>query len=197
MRQIIILLAGLWLTGAVWAETAYVTDMLQLNMHATQDLTGAPVKKLRSGDKLDVISRTGRIAEVKAEDGQQGWVKSLYLVTEEPARTRLNQLERSNEGLDNTVKKLRQQLSAEQDKVSGLQEVQSGSEEQRASVEAELENLRTENARLESKLAAYGMNVPVSWLLIAFVVALIGGFAGGWYWIDSRSRARHGGYRIY
>ena len=31
----------------------------------------------------------------------------------------------------------------------------------------------------------------------SLVVALVLGFTGGWYYIDRRSRARHGGYRVY
>ena len=79
---------------------------------------------------------------------------------------------------------------------AGGQVVAVGTPEDLAEI-AELERLRSENAQLDSKLQSYGLNVPLNWLLIAVVVSLIGGFAAGWYWIDSRSRARHGGYRVY
>jgi len=197
MKQIYILIAGLWLSANACAETAYVTDMLQLNVYASSDLAGLPLKKLRSGDTVEVISRNGRVAEVKIAGGPQGWVKSLYLVNDEPARTRVNQLERTNNNLDNSVKKLRSQLTAEKNKLTELQAAQDGSDEQHVSVESELEQLRSSNEQLTSRLATYGINVPFSWLLIAALIALSGGFAGGWYWIDKRSRAKHGGYRIY
>ncbi|MGI9292081.1 MAG: TIGR04211 family SH3 domain-containing protein [Gammaproteobacteria bacterium] len=196
MKQYFFMFTGLLLASTAWSETAYVTDMLQLNMYATQDQTGAAIKRLRSGDQVEIVARDGRIAEVKI-DGQKGWVKSLYLVDEEPARTRINQLERQNEGLDTTVKKLRSQLAAEKGKFTSLQEEQSGSEEQRLTVAQELEQLRSENNRLEGKLDSYGMSVPFSWLLIAALIALVAGLAGGWYWVDHRSRMAHGGYRIY
>ena len=196
MHKYILLFAGLWLTNSAWAETAFVTDMLQLNMYATEDLSGGSIKILRSGDQVEILTRSGRVAEVSI-DGQRGWVKSLYLITEEPARTRINQLERENEGLDTTIKKLRSQLKSEKEKFTSLEEARSGSEEQRVTIEEELERLRSDNARLESKLDAYGMSVPLTWLLIAAAITLVGGFAGGWYWIDRRSRMNHGGYRIY
>jgi SH3 domain protein len=196
-RIVIILFAGLWLVASVHAETGYVTDMLQLEMYSTADMAGAPLRNLRSGDKVEVVERNGRVARVKSDDGQEGWVKGLYLVADEPARTRVNQLEQSNKGLENTVKKLRSQLAAEQGALTELEQVQSGTEEQRATTESELENLRSENARLERSLSAYGINVPLTWLFIAMVIAVTGGFAGCWYWIDRRSRDRHGGYRIY
>jgi len=197
MKQLFILTAGLWPKGSAWAETAYVTDKLQLNIYATQDLDGASLKKLRSGDKVEVLSRAGRVAEVKVDSGQQGWVKNLYLVADEPARARINQLERSNEGLEGTVKKLREQVTAEKDKLKELLDVQDGSEDQGVSTAAELEKLRSENNKLETRLSAYGMNVPLSWLLTAVLIALAGGIVSCWIWIDRRNRSRHGGYRVY
>jgi SH3 domain protein len=192
-----ILFIGLSLSSPVRAETAYVTDMLQLDMYATADMLGSPILKLRSGDKLAVIERKGRYALIESAEGQKGWVKGLYLVDSEPARTRVNQLESSNEKLEGTNKKLRSQLSAEQGKVKDLSAVQSGEANQRSATESELKELRTKNSELEASIDAYAMSVPVTWLLIAFAVALLGGLAGGWWLVDKRSRARHGGFRIY
>jgi len=39
--------------------------------------------------------------------------------------------------------------------------------------------------------------VPVSWLFVASILMLVLGVVGGWYFVDSRSRAKHGGYRVY
>jgi SH3 domain protein len=196
-RYTFIIVAGLWLMTSAQAEIAYVTDMLQLDMYATADMTGSPILKLRSGDKMDVIERKGRYALIESSSGQKGWVKGLYLVDSEPARTRVNQLERSNQGLEGTVKKLRSQLSAEQGKVKDLKEVQSGEADQLSATATELDALRSKNDKLEVSLEAYAMSVPVTWLLIAFGIALVSGLAGGWYLVDKRSRNRHGGFRIY
>jgi len=179
------------------AEDVYVTDMLQLDMYATAEFSGSPIRKLRSGDHLSLIEERGRYVNVRADDGLVGWVTSLYLVKDEPARTRLNKLEKENGALKSTVKKLRSQLSAEQTKFSGLQEQQSGSVEARAATAQEMDRLRSENADMTDSLAAYKSSVPVSWMLIAVFLALIGGVGAGWFLIDSRSRSRHGGYRIY
>jgi SH3 domain protein len=178
------------------AETAYVTDMLQLNMYATAQMTGAPLKRLRSGDKLDIQERNGSSARVKVGD-QQGWVKSLYLQEQEPARTRVNQLEDSKEKLESSVKQLRVELEQKQARAVELEAMQSGELEQQAAIEAELSGLREENQRLENTLDGYIGSVPVSWLLIAVLVSLFSGLAGGWYYIDKRSRDKHGGYRVY
>ena len=190
---------ALMLSGVIvaQAEDAYVTDMLQLDMRATPNESSNRLRKLRSGDHVSLVEEQGRYSNVRTDDGLVGWVKSLYLVKDEPARTRLSKIEKENGNLQSTVKKLRSQLSAEQTKFSSLQEQQSGSVEAREAREEEMERLRSENADMTDSLAGYKSSVPVSWMLVAVFLALIGGVAAGWFLIDRRSRSRHGGYRIY
>jgi uncharacterized protein YgiM (DUF1202 family) len=184
------------MTTAAQAETAYVTDMLQLNMYQTTKMNGPPVKRLRSGDKVSIQERNGSYARVTA-GGQEGWVKSLFLQEEEPARARANQLEDSNKKLESSVKKLRADLDKQQARVAELEAMQSGELEQQAAIEAELTALRESNVQLEDTLDTYIGSVPLSWLLISIVLSLLLGVGGGWYYIDKRSREAHGGYRVY
>jgi SH3 domain protein len=183
--------------SAAQAEDVFVTDMLQLEMYATSEISGAPIRRLRSGDRLELIEERGRYLNVRAEDGLVGWVKSLYIVKKEPARTRVNKLEKDYGELEATVKKLRTELDSERAKLAKFRAEQSGSIEAREAIQEELDRLRSDNADMTDKLASYGSSVPVSWLLLAVLLALGGGIAAGWFWIDSRSRSRHGGYRIY
>lgn len=191
------LVVGLLSGFTAQAETGYVTDMLQLELYAGEDMSGRPIKKLRSGDSFEILQRKGRYANVRLPGGQTGWVKSLYLVTEEPARARLNKLEKQNENLSSRLQSLQSQLSDRQSRIAELEGDRSGEAEQRAGMEAELQDLRNRNDALESTLSSYGSSVPLSWLIVMSLLMLVLGAAGGWYFIDSRSRARHGGYRVY
>lgn len=179
------------------AETGYVTDMLQLDMYATQAMDGRPIKKLRSGDSFEILERTGRYARVRLPGGQTGWVKSLYMVTTEPARTRVNILEKQNTDLTARLEALNNQLAERESRVAELEGDQGTEAGQLKAAEAELASLRDRNAALESTLSSYGSSVPLSWLIIVSLLALALGIAAGWYFIDSRSRAKHGGYRVY
>jgi SH3 domain protein len=192
-----LLVVTLFCGAFVQAESIYVTDMLRLDMYPTEEMTGPSMHKLKSGDRMDLLERKGRYARVRIDGGLEGWVKSLYLVEEEPARTRVNKLEKANTGLEATVKKLRSQLAGEQGAVAELKQKQSGSAELTAATETEIANLREQNAGLEEKMSQYASSVPLSWLLIAMLLTLAGGVAGGWYFVDRRSRSKHGGYRVY
>ena len=193
----LVVAATLLSSAVAQAESVYVTDMLRLDMYATEDMSGPIILKLRSGDRMELLSSNGRYAFVRSEDGREGWVKSLYLVEEEPARTRVNKLEEVNANLEATVKKLRAQIADEQARVTQLKQQQDGSAESVAATEQEVAILREENAELAEQMSRYESSVPIFWLFLAMVVALAGGLAGGWFLVDSRSRAKHGGYRIY
>jgi len=193
-------LVAVWLAvlpvGIAQAETGYVTDMLQLDLYSDEAMNNR-IRRLRSGDSFEILARKGRSAKVRTPDGQTGWVKSLYVVSKEPARTRLKKLEAENENLTALVETLRAQVADKQGRIDELEGDESSTIGQLAAARDELGVLRDENEDLESTLSAYGSSVPLSWLLLGTLIALgIGGYAG-WYIIDSRSRARHGGYRVY
>lgn len=179
------------------AETMYVTDMLQLDLFETDAMTGRSLRKLRSGDRMEVIKHNGRYTHVKLDDGQSGWVISLYLVDKQPARTRLNEVEAANGKLEGELKKAKGQLAMQKDRVEELQNVRNAGDAEQLNAAAELDRLRIENEDMRGSLAAYAGSITFSLFFASLLVVLVGGFAAGWYWFDSRSRARHGGYRVY
>ncbi len=192
-----VIMMAMLLANAAQAETGYVTDMLQLDLYADKAMSGKAIRKLRSGDRFEVLQRDGRAANVRLPDGQKGWVKSLYIVTKEPARTRVNQLEDQNAALQKQVDSLQAELTSGQSRIAQLEGRSDGAEAERAAVAAELAELRERNAELERTVSGYGSSVPLSIFLLGAVLALAVGAFSGWYYVDSRSRARHGGYRIY
>jgi hypothetical protein len=185
------------LSGVAQGETGYVTDMLQLDLYATESMVGKPLRKLRSGDSFEVLERKGRYINIRLPGGQTGWAKSLYIVTKEPARTRLNKVEQRIASLEKKLQQTGVQLAEREARVAELEGNRSGAEEQLAVAQTELDELRGQNLTLQGTLKSYGSSVPTSWLIIVSLLMLgLGGF-GGWYYVDSRSRARHGGYKIY
>ncbi len=87
----------LWTSGA--AETQYVTDKLILGVYGTSDGSGEQTRIVRSGAELEVIERAGRYAKIRTEEGDEGWVKSQYLVSDPPAVLRIQELEDELEAL--------------------------------------------------------------------------------------------------
>ena len=70
-------LVALLLPAVVQAETAYVTDVLRLNVYATADFSGNPLRTLLSGDAFEVLVRDRLATQVELADGTQWVVPSM------------------------------------------------------------------------------------------------------------------------
>jgi SH3 domain protein len=80
-------------------DIAYVTDILRLGIHQAQDTSDRPFQNLLSGTELTVLDRVPNYAHVRTNDGQEGWVKSAYLVTDKPVQLRVAEMEAEIETL--------------------------------------------------------------------------------------------------
>jgi hypothetical protein len=57
--------------------------------------------------------------------------------------------------------------------------------------------LGEENAGLRGHQSQFKNSMPMQWVVGAIGACLVGGFLFGLWWVDHRSRRRHGGIRIY
>ena len=97
MRAALLLLGVL--PFAAMAETAYVTDTVQLGLHQAADTSDRAFRRLESGQELEIIARDGNFANVRLPDGAQGYVKATFLVIEKPAKLIVAELQTAYEGL--------------------------------------------------------------------------------------------------
>ncbi len=177
----------------VQAETVYVTDELRLGLYEGEQTRGRPFKTLLSGDALEVLERARVSIRVRTADKDEGWVKTAYVVSEEPAKRRVATLSQAN-----------LQLIEERDAANAA----------RADAEARIESLRGDlavaeagieklpaleqtNADLRSELAQAGARVPLSWLTASAGASLVIGMLAGYFWLDRKVRRRFGGIRVY
>lgn len=213
-------LAGLVLSGAAFAETAYVTDVLYLSIYA-DERAERRMDTLKSGDALRVLRRSGDYTQVRTPGGQTGWVKDSFLVSEKPAVLRSQELEvdvvtlkQQNSIKDADIKKLKAQLKA-QKKQAG-QPVAGGdsdqvSRQELAASRAALANAQSRVAQLEKDKADLILKLKkapgpsasdtknnqsnlnmILWALP--VLTLIIGFLVGWKMLERRIRDRFSGY---
>lgn len=196
-KRILFIVACLAWPLLLSAETAYVTDILRLGLHHAEDTSDQPFRTLVSGTELDVQSRTTNFARVRTADGQEGWVKSAYLVLDKPAQLRVAEVEAELQRLRSELDRTEAaKVTAEQELAQASRHVDSVAASSDA-VEATLMRLKEENAAFEQRLELYRGSIPIPWLLGALGITLVGGFAAGVAWLDYSSRRRHGGFRIY
>src|SRR5690606_20372921 len=127
--------------------------------------------------------------------GEEGWVRSAYLVSEKPAQLRVTELEAELAELKVRVKLAEQTQAQAEQQAARLNHQLEGDQSPAAIIES-LARLERLNADYEARLERYRLSLPLSWVGAAIPLTLIAGFIGGWWWLDALIRRRHGGYRV-
>lgn len=192
----LLLFVGAW-AGAARAETAYVTDMLQLGVHGAPDTSDTAFTFLKSADSVEVLERNLFYARVRIADGREGWVRTTFLVDEPPPRLRVETVENERDRTAADLEKLRGRFNQQKSKLSELEGKISANEAGVRAEQEELEQLRAANDDLDERLETYRYSLPIFWFLIGIILSLGAGVFAGWWWLDNRSRMRHGGFRVY
>ena len=179
------------------AETAYVTDSLRLGLHAAEDTSDRAFRYLESGQAMEILSRDRNYANVRLPDGTEGWVKSAYLVSEKPAKLIVAE---TIEERDRLAGELEQANAAFAEPAATIEELRGQATQLSAELDdarSQITELREENASIQGLKERYRGSVPLKWVGGVIAVCLIAGFLIGLWWVDHRSRKRHGGIRIY
>ena len=179
------------------AETAYVTDQLRLGLHRAEDTSDRSFRTLESGQEVEILSQNRNYANVRLPDGTVGYVKVAYLVTDKPAALIVAETQAENEKLQQELVRTKSQFAGPAATIDVLERQVA---EQHAALDEgnrRVAELRAQNEDYLSRQEQYRHSLPVSWVIGATSVCLLAGFLGGLWWVDYRSRKRHGGFRIY
>jgi len=191
--------AGLLMMVAVpvSAEIAYVTDQLRLGVHQAADASDRAFTNISSGDRVDIIEETNYYALVILPDGRQGWVKKNYLLPDKPAALIVEEMTRERDDALGQLELLQSSLATREERVIQMEVEVAGREAAGLAEKEELIELREIRADLTDRLEAYSFSVPGGLFFAGLAASLVIGFLVGWWWLDRRSRARHGGFRVY
>ncbi len=193
-------------------DIQYVTDKLRLSLYRDASASSGTLKLLVSGDRLEVLERKGPYSRVRTANGQIGWVKNGFLITEPTAVTQLAQAQKRIAELEGELEKYadsRGTLQRYEQRIAELEQNKAELEQQLeqaqsriAELEQQLEGLQAELER--SRNGDLGWNEIWSlarlywWMLaaISLLLALIG-FLAGKLWIEKRIRNRFHGYKVW
>ena len=99
-RSLLIAMFLSYLPAQVSAETVYVSDQLEINLRTGPSLKNKIIKILKSGAIVEVLQENPNgYTEVKASDGKIGWVPKRYLMDSPSARSRLEEVQKREQGL--------------------------------------------------------------------------------------------------
>jgi SH3 domain protein len=181
IRKFFIALLATLAGGVTMAQdVVWVTDSLQLGLHRARDTSDTAFQNLVSGTRLDVLERAGAYARVRTPDGQEGWVRTAFLVDDPPARFRVAEAEAELEALRIELARARAARISAEEETARLRRQVAGHNESLGSVQTTLSRLRAENtSSTKSDLQRYRRSVPLHLTIAGLLVAGVGGFAAG------------------
>ena len=164
------------------AEGFYVIEQLVVSVNSAPGGGGDRIASLHSGERVEVIERSGEEVHVRLAGGKDGWIRAAYLSADEP---------------------LRPQLAARSAEVAQLKEHVDR-------LQADLLAARAAAPANPPGTVAPAVRAPAddpvpdtqhrpgwSWVWVSALAGLGAGFALGWRVLDRRIRAKYGGLRIY
>ena len=176
------------LTANGRAATAYVTDELILGLYADQNGQGQRLATLHSGAVVESLAVAGDYTQVRLAGGTTGWVKTVYLTTNEPATVRLKQVQDELDRSRATTPGLAE--AAERSEVARLERELAAMKEARPSAPVLI--------NVPAEAAAPRPSAGFFWApALAAVVALLIGFVAGYLTLARRIKHRFGGIKVY
>ena len=186
-----LLLPALLLSPPARSEALYVVEQLVVNVNSSPDAGGERIATVKSGERLEVLERSGEQVHVRLADGKDGWVRSGYLSADEPLRTRLAERSAEVARLKEDVERLQAQLTAARAPVAAPAHAP-------AAAAAAAAPPPGPSASALFDLGAEAAPVRVwPWALGSALFAFIAGFAVGLLVLDRHIRRKYGGLRIY
>lgn len=179
-----------------FAETAYVTDNLRLGLHQAPDTSDRAFRYLDSGQEMEILTRDRNYANVRLPDATEGWVKAAYLVDDKPAKLIVAEITAERDALTAELEETKQSFAAPAATIESLRNDALAFDAKFAEANASIAQLQGENASYAGLKKQYRGSLPLTWVAAAIGVCLIAGFLFGMWWVDRRSRIRHGGIRI-
>lgn len=140
MRSFLLAVALLsW--GAAAADTRYVSDQLVITLRAGQGDQYRILRTLISGTRLEILEEQGEFARVRIPNGEEGWVRTQYLLDAPTAKLVLQEVSDKLARYEQENKVLRQELSQLKQDYSVLQQ-------QAGTVEKEYKRLTQEHTNI-------------------------------------------------
>lgn len=184
MKKIALLLLCLWMSPTAYAETAYVGDNLRVGLRSQPDTKTPPLTIISSGDKLEILEATDKYSRIRTDDGQEGWVRNIYLSAAPPAKL--------------LIKGIQEEFQQAQQEILSLQKELTNSNKENQALDYKIKLLNEETFRLHKELGALHPDSKKSWIyLIIAAISLIGlAFTLGILWHKQQVAKKLGGHSL-
>ncbi|MBL3527952.1 MAG: TIGR04211 family SH3 domain-containing protein [gamma proteobacterium endosymbiont of Lamellibrachia anaximandri] len=121
--KVLLLCLLLLLSGALQAETRYVTDILKVTMRSGESSSHRILRMLNSGTSVEVLESNSEsgYSKIRTSGGQIGYVLNRQLMVKPSARSQLTSMEQQLQELQEAPGKLSSKLADLQQQHKALQ----------------------------------------------------------------------------
>ena len=129
--------------SVVQAETMYVRDILKITMRAGRGVEYKILEVLESGQEVEVLSIDDEWANVRLQNGKEGWVSGKYLASEKTSSLILKRIQEKESLLGAQISVLRGENAKLKDEVKGLDRQLAESRQNLFEIKKTYENLKS------------------------------------------------------
>jgi SH3 domain protein len=131
--------------SVVQAETMYVRDILKITMRAGRGVEYKILEVLESGKEVEVLSIDEEWANVRLQNGKEGWVSGKYLTPEKTDSLVLKRIQEKESLLGSQIAGLRAENVKLKDEVKGLNLQLAESRQNLFEINKSYENLKSKS----------------------------------------------------
>lgn len=144
-----------------WADTRYVSDRLIISMREGRSPQDTAVAFIVAGTPVEVLEEADDHLFVRIANGQEGWVRTKYIMTELPKPMVIKELKANVKELENQIETMQTQTSSSPDdsadirnvyelKLNNLEAVLEKEKNASAATRAELKDVKDRNKKLQA-----------------------------------------------
>lgn len=185
-------------------QERYVTDQLRLSLYEQADQRSKVVQLLSSGDKLVVDEIAGPYASVLTPQGNRGWVKRGFLVSDPTSGLLLAEMDKKNKKLELELERLanskavieqyESDMNAMSEKLHSLEGEKESAQQTIIDLKKQAKE-KTQQEKAKPALAILINMATIYWQYIALacaIIVLLGFFVGKSVTQSSIRRKFHG-----
>ena len=134
------------ISGVVWAETMYVTDVLRLTLRTGQSTEHKIIAVIESGQEVEILESGEEWSSVRLADGKEGWVLTRYLTPRETYNVKLKRLEDKHKNLRAQAASLLEENTRLNSENKKLKAASRQNEKALNKIQSDFESLKSESA---------------------------------------------------
>lgn len=139
----------MFVVQTAWADTRYVSDRLIISMREGRSPQDTAVAFIVAGTPVEVLEEKGEHLLVKIANGQEGWVRTKYILTQRPKPMVIKELKATVKELENQIGSMKTQAPLSPDSAADIRNVY---ELKLKNLEANLEQEKKTSAATQTEL---------------------------------------------